>query len=139
MSSIKIYCDGACSGNPGNGGWGAVLIWKNEIKKISGFEIETTNNRMELTAALSALKIIKRDEVVEVFTDSKYLCDGITEWIKNWKKNGWKTGRNSVKNIDIWQELDNVASQFNIKWNWVKGHSGDYNNCYKHHLIFTSK
>ena len=98
MDIIKIYCDGACSGNPGAGGWGAVLIWKNEIKEI------------------------------EVYTDSKYLCDGITLWIKNWKKNGWKSGSNKIKNIDIWQELDDVASQLDVRWHWVKGHNGDYYN-----------
>lgn len=126
---VYIYTDGACSGNPGPGGWGAVLLHRNNKKEISGGEKETTNNRMELIAAIEALKSIKKDYQIEVYTDSRYVMDGILSWINNWKKNGWKTAnKKPVKNADLWKELDELKNKYNIKWNWVKGHSGhEYN------------
>ena len=126
---IKIYTDGACSGNPGRGGWAAIIINGNNIEKISGRSENTTNNRMELIAVISALKFTK-DKNLEIYTDSKYTKDGIEKWIINWKKNGWKTAnKQDVKNKDLWMELDLLAQQKKIKWNWVKGHSENkYNN-----------
>jgi ribonuclease HI len=129
MSEIKIYTDGACLGNPGKGGWGAIIINEDKEEKISGKVENTTNNRMELLAVISALKYVKENSL-EVFTDSKYVKDGIEQWIHNWKKNGWKTtNKKEVKNIDLWMELDELQSGKNIIWNWVKGHSDNkYNN-----------
>jgi len=126
---IKIYTDGACSGNPGRGGWAAIIIKGDNIEKISGRSENTTNNRMELIAVISALKFTK-DQNLEIYTDSKYTKDGIEKWIINWKKNGWKTAnKQDVKNKDLWIELDLLAQQKKIKWNWVKGHSENkYNN-----------
>jgi ribonuclease HI len=126
---IKIYTDGACSGNPGKGGWGA-LIQENDIeKKLSGSELNTTNNRMELTAVIRALEHYDEAKEIEVFTDSKYVMQGITEWIKNWKTNHWKTSqKKDVKNKDLWVLLDSVSAKHDIKWSWVKGHAGDYGN-----------
>ena len=122
---IKIYTDGACSGNPGKGGWAAVILNGNSIEKISGSAENTTNNRMELMALISALKFVK-DQNLEIFTDSKYAKDGIEKWIINWKKNGWKTSnKEDVKNKDLWIELDKLSEQKEIKWTWVKGHAGD--------------
>ena len=122
---IYIYTDGACSGNPGPGGWGAVLLHKDNKKEISGGEKETTNNRMELMATIEALSSVKKDCQIELYTDSKYVMDGISSWIKNWKKNGWRTAnKKPVKNADLWQKLDSVQEKHNINWNWVKGHSG---------------
>ncbi|MDC1148555.1 ribonuclease HI [Pelagibacteraceae bacterium] len=122
---IKIYTDGACSGNPGKGGWAAVILNGNSIEKISGSAENTTNNRMELMALISALKFVK-DQNLEIFTDSKYAKDGIEKWIINWKKNGWKTSnKEDVKNKDLWIELDKLNEQKEIKWTWVKGHAGD--------------
>jgi ribonuclease HI len=123
---LEIYCDGACSGNPGPGGWGAVLLWDNKMKKISGFEKHTTNNQMELTAAIEALKVVKRQVKIKIYTDSIYLKKGITEWIKVWAKNNWNNGK--VKNIAIWQALSKICEQFEIEWHWVKGHNGDIYN-----------
>ncbi len=120
---LEIYCDGACSGNPGPGGWGAVLIWDDKLKKISGFEDNTTNNRMELKAAIESLKAIKRPVKLKLYTDSTYVQKGITEWIYAWKRNMWNKGK--VKNVDLWQELDQIAAKFNIEWRWVKGHNGN--------------
>jgi len=129
MSEIKIYTDGACLGNPGKGGWGAIIINEDKEEKISGKVENTTNNRMELLAVISALKHVKGNSL-EVFTDSKYVKDGIEQWIHNWKKNGWKTSnKKEVKNIDLWMELDELQSGKNIVWNWVRGHSDNkYNN-----------
>ena len=129
MSEIKIYTDGACLGNPGKGGWGVIIINEDKKEKISGKVENTTNNRMELLAVISALKYVKGNSL-EVFTDSKYVKDGIEQWIHNWKKNGWKTSnKKEVKNIDLWMELDELQSGKNIVWNWVKGHSDNkYNN-----------
>lgn len=129
MSEIKIYTDGACLGNPGRGGWGAIIINEDKEEKISGKVENTTNNRMELLAVISALKYVKKNSL-EVFTDSKYVKNGIEQWIHNWKKNGWKTSnKKEVKNIDLWMELDELQSGKDIIWNWVKGHSDNkYNN-----------
>ena len=126
---IKIYTDGACSGNPGRGGWAAIILDGEKIEKISGSKDNTTNNRMELTAVISALKYVK-DKNLEIYTDSKYTKDGIEKWISNWKKNGWKTeNKQDVKNKDLWDELDQLNSEKNVQWNWVKGHANNqYNN-----------
>ena len=126
---IKIYTDGACSGNPGKGGWGALIQENNNEKKLSGSELNTTNNRMELTAVIKALEHYDEAREIEVFTDSKYVMQGITEWIKNWKNNHWKTSqKKDVKNKDLWILLDTVSAKHDIKWSWVKGHAGDYGN-----------
>jgi ribonuclease HI len=126
---IKIYTDGACSGNPGKGGWGALIQENDNEKKLSGSELNTTNNRMELTAVIKALEYYDESKEIEVFTDSKYVMQGITEWIKNWKTNHWKTSqKKDVKNKDLWVLLDSVSAKHDIKWSWVKGHAGDYGN-----------
>lgn len=126
---IKIYTDGACSGNPGKGGWGALIQENDNEKKLSGSELNTTNNRMELTAVIRALEHYDEAKEIEVFTDSKYVMQGITEWIKNWKNNDWKTSqKKDVKNKDLWVLLDSVSAKHDIKWSWVKGHAGDYGN-----------
>ncbi len=126
QDKIIIYTDGACSGNPGKGGWGAILMHKENQKKICGGNKETTNNRMEIQAVIEALKIIKKPSEIIINTDSKYVMDGITKWIKGWKKNGWRTAdRKAVKNSELWQELDIETSKHKIEWRWVKGHSGD--------------
>jgi len=126
QEKIIIYTDGACSGNPGVGGWGAILMFKESEKKISGGSKDTTNNQMEIRAVIEALKIIKRPSQIIVNTDSKYVMDGITKWINGWKKNGWLTAdRKPVKNNELWQELDIEVSKHKIEWRWVKGHSGD--------------
>ncbi|MBQ4875368.1 MAG: ribonuclease HI [Rickettsiaceae bacterium H1] len=127
---VKIYTDGACSGNPGKGGWGVVLISGSEKKEFFGGEKHTTNNRMELRAVIEGLKAVKVSCDILLYTDSMYVKNGITEWIFNWKKNGWKTANNKpVKNRELWQELDSqVEKRKLVKWNWVKGHSGDDNN-----------
>ena len=122
--TIEIYTDGACRGNPGPGGWGALLISGRHRKTLHGGEPETTNNRMELTAAIEALNALKGKRKVILHTDSKYVMDGITEWMPNWKKRGWKTtAKKPVKNKDLWQALDEAASRHAIDWRWVKGHS----------------
>ena len=123
---IKIYTDGSCLGNPGNGGWAAIIIDDNKKIQIKGSKKDTTNNQMELLAPIKALKKIPKGSSVQIFTDSKYVKSGITEWIHNWKKNGWKTAnKQPVKNKDLWTELDQMNSKFEIKWSWVKGHSID--------------
>lgn len=124
--NVKIYCDGACSNNPGPGGWGAVLLWRSIQKEISGAEINTTNNRMEITAAIESLKIIKISSKIDIYTDSIYLKNGITIWISKWLNNNWNNGK--VKNVDLWLELYNLTNKHDIKWHWVKGHSGDLYN-----------
>ena len=126
---IKIYTDGSCLGNPGNGGWAAIIfIGKNKIS-LKGSKKNTTNNQMELLAPIKALKKIPIDEKIEIFTDSKYLKLGITEWIFKWKKNGWKTSnKKKVKNLELWKELDSLVDKRQIKWSWVKAHSGNKNN-----------
>ena len=123
---LHIYCDGACSGNPGPGGWGAVLIWGENEKEISGAEANTTNNRMELRAAIEAIKSVKKKVKIVIHTDSQYVKNGITVWIKDWQKTNWNKGK--VKNIELWQELLEESSKHDIKWKWVRGHSGvEYN------------
>ena len=126
---IEIYTDGACSGNPGKGGWGAVLIYRDKQKHLSGSAILTTNNKMELTAAIEALKAVKKSNDIELYTDSQYVKNGINLWIINWKKNGWKTAnKKEVANKDLWIELDKYVTHHNITWFWVKGHSGNHYN-----------
>lgn len=123
---VTIYTDGACSGNPGPGGWGAVLICKGKEKDLSGGEEATTNNRMELMAAIRALNELKTSCNVDLYTDSNYVRQGISEWIFGWKRNGWKTAdKKPVKNADLWQLLDDAVLRHKVKWHWVKGHSGD--------------
>jgi len=122
---VEIFTDGACSGNPGPGGWGALLIYRDNEKEITGGEFETTNNRMELTAAIEALKTLKKPCFVKLSTDSTYVKDGITQWIFNWQKNGWRTAnKKPVKNADLWQELLAASEPHDLEWAWVKGHSG---------------
>ncbi|MGB5621462.1 MAG: ribonuclease HI [Gammaproteobacteria bacterium] len=129
MSRVVIYTDGACRGNPGPGGWGAVLRCNGRDKELFGGEADTTNNRMELTAAIRGLEALKRHCEVDLFTDSEYLRLGITQWMKNWKKRGWKTAsRKPVKNQDLWQALDAEAARHDVRWHWVKGHAGDEGN-----------
>ena len=123
---IKIYTDGSCLENPGNGGWAAIIIDDEKKTQIKGNKKNTTNNQMELLAPIQALKKIPKGSKVQIFTDSKYVKSGITEWIHNWKKNGWKTAdKQPVKNKEIWEELDLLANEFKISWNWVKAHSTD--------------
>ena len=123
---IKIYTDGSCLENPGNGGWAAIIIDDGKKTEIKGSKKNTTNNQMELLAPIEALKKIPKGNKVEIFTDSKYVKSGITEWIHNWKKNGWKTAdKQPVKNKELWEELDLLANEFEISWNWVKAHSTD--------------
>lgn len=125
MGLVTIHTDGACSGNPGPGGWGAILEYNGHEKELSGAEAETTNNRMELMAAIAALEALKRSSQVRLVTDSVYVRDGVTKWIHGWKKNGWKTAaKKPVKNEDLWRRLDDVASRHHVQWEWVKGHSG---------------
>lgn len=123
--SVTIYTDGACSGNPGPGGWGAILIYNSHRKELNGGERQTTNNRMELTAAIEALEALKGSCSVDLHTDSNYLRGGITGWIRQWKRNGWKTAaRKPVKNVDLWTRLDEACTRHDIRWHWVKGHAG---------------
>ena len=125
MSRVELYTDGACSGNPGPGGWGALLLYGDHRRELSGGEASTTNNRMELMAAIAALETLKRPCTVELHTDSTYVMKGISEWIANWKARGWKTAaKKPVKNVDLWQRLDEAASRHRVDWRWVKGHSG---------------
>lgn len=127
--NVEIHTDGACSGNPGPGGWGAVLRWQGKCRELSGFEPETTNNRMELQAAIGALTTLKRPMAVRMFTDSNYLRQGITAWLRKWQANGWRTAdKNPVKNQDLWQELAAVVTGHKVEWHWVKGHSGNPDN-----------
>ena len=122
---VRIYTDGACSGNPGPGGWGAILIYKGQRKEICGGEAESTNNRMELTAAIRALESLTRQSNVDLYTDSRYVMDGITQWIHGWKAKGWRTAsKKPVKNEDLWRRLDEISATHDIKWHWVKGHDG---------------
>ncbi len=122
---VEIYTDGACRGNPGPGGWGAILRYGDHEREIYGGEARTTNNRMELTAAIRALESLKRSCIVKLTTDSSYVRNGITEWLPNWKKRSWRTASNKpVKNADLWQRLDRAAQVHQISWHWVRGHSG---------------
>ncbi len=127
--TVTVYTDGGCKGNPGPGGWGAVLMYNGHERDIWGGEPYTTNNRMELMAAIVALETLKRACRVELYTDSQYLRNGITQWIGNWKARGWKTSQNEpVKNVDLWQRLDAARQRHEVSWHWVKGHAGDPGN-----------
>ena len=130
MPNIEIFTDGACSGNPGAGGWGALLRYNETEKELSGGEPDTTNNRMELTAVIEALKALKKECQITLYTDSRYVMDGVNEWMPNWKRNNWKTTnkKSPVKNIDLWLELDALLPLHKIKWVWVKGHNGHAEN-----------
>jgi ribonuclease HI len=124
-SAVTIHTDGACKGNPGPGGWGALLVFRDREKELCGGEPTTTNNRMELTAVIRALESLKRECAVAIYTDSQYVKNGIQTWIHAWKKNGWKTAdRKPVKNAELWRELDALAAKHTVEWHWVKGHNG---------------
>jgi ribonuclease HI len=126
---IKVFTDGACKGNPGQGGWGALIIENDTEREIYGGESNTTNNRMELMAVIKALELLKEQKNITVFTDSTYVQKGISEWIINWKRNGWKSSnKKSVKNKDLWVELDNLNDLMSVKWQWIKGHAGHSGN-----------
>ncbi len=127
--ALEIWTDGACKQNPGVGGWGALLVWGEHKLELFGGEKLTTNNQMELTAVISALSALKRPCPVIIHTDSTYVRDGITKWIHNWKRNGWRTAdKKEVKNADLWQRLDDLVGRYDIEWRWVKGHNGDPGN-----------
>jgi ribonuclease HI len=127
--SVVVYTDGACKGNPGRGGWGALLRWKEHEKEIFGGERDTTNNRMELTAVIQALSALKSRCRVAVYTDSEYVRNGITTWIHGWKQRGWRTAdKKPVKNVELWQRLEALAAQHDVQWHWVRGHDGDPGN-----------
>lgn len=129
QDSIEIFTDGACRGNPGPGGWGAVLRWRGTEKRLHGGERQTTNNRMELMAAIRALEALKRPSSVVLTTDSNYVRQGITEWLPRWKQRKWRTAAGkSVKNVDLWQRLEVVAGEHSVEWRWIKGHSGHAGN-----------
>jgi ribonuclease HI len=122
---VEMFCDGACLGNPGPGGWAVILRWRGVEKELSGAEPLTTNNRMELGAAIAGFAALKRDASVRVTTDSTYVRDGITRWLARWKRNGWQTAdRKPVKNVDLWQRLDGLIAGHRVEWHWVRGHSG---------------
>lgn len=122
---IEIYTDGACSGNPGPGGWGAILRWNGHEKELSGGEAETTNNRMEMMAVIKALEAMKKPGHIDLYTDSKYVMQGVNEWLEGWKAKGWKTaGKKPVKNQDLWQRIDSLLETHNVTLHWVKGHAG---------------
>lgn len=126
---IEAFTDGACRGNPGRGGWGVLLRFNDHEKRLCGGEVETTNNRMELMAVIQALESLNRECKVKVVSDSQYVLKGITEWMENWKKRGWKTAaKKPVKNVDLWQRLDKARESHDIEWSWVKGHSGHIEN-----------
>ena len=125
QKTVTIYTDGACKGNPGPGGWGAILKYEGHVKEIKGYSHNTTNNIMEITAVIESLKSLKRSCHIVITTDSNYVKDGITDWIHDWKKRGWKTsGKKPVKNKELWQQLDLETKRHKIRWEWVKGHSG---------------
>lgn len=126
---VEIYTDGACSGNPGPGGWGAVLVYSTVEKEISGHAADTTNNRMEMTAVIEALKLLKTSCKVDIYTDSSYVQKGMSEWLEGWKAKGWKTAdKKPVKNADLWQVLEEQALRHDVRWHWVRGHDGhEYN------------
>lgn len=129
MKQVSIYADGACSKNPGPGGWGVILIYGDKVKKMSGFQEDSTNNIMEMTAVIEGMKALKERCEVNIFTDSKYVVDSVTEWLPNWKKNGWITSsRKPVKNIDLWKEIVELSGHHKVNWHWIKGHDGnEYN------------
>jgi ribonuclease HI len=126
---VIVHTDGACSGNPGPGGWGALLQWNSHVKELKGGEPHTTNNRMELMAAIAALEALRRPCIVELYTDSEYLRSGVTTWLAAWKRNGWRTAdKKPVKNIDLWQRLEAAIVGHQVRWHWLKGHAGhDFN------------
>jgi ribonuclease HI len=125
MKKVEMFTDGACSGNPGPGGWGAILRYKTVEKKLSGYSPSTTNNRMELTAVVEGLRAMKEPCHLTIYTDSRYLKDGITAWIHKWKRNGWRTStKTPVKNQDLWEALDEAAQKHTIEWRWIRGHAG---------------
>jgi len=125
IASVDVYADGACRGNPGPGGWGALLVWQGHERELWGGEPLTTNNRMELTAVIRALSALKRSVPVRVHTDSKYVQQGMTTWVHGWKRNGWQTAdKRPVKNAELWQALDALAARYTVEWLWVKGHAG---------------
>jgi ribonuclease HI len=127
--AVEIFTDGACSGNPGPGGWGAILRYKGHERELSGAEAPTTNNRMEMMAAIAALEALKRPSAVRLFTDSLYLRDGITKYLPQWKARGWRTAdKKPVKNIDLWQRLEAALERHTVEWNWVRGHAGHAEN-----------
>ena len=129
MKHVEIFTDGACSGNPGPGGWGAILRYKGVEKELSGAELQTTNNRMELMAAIAALEALKEPVEVDLYTDSEYLKRGITEWLPGWKARGWKTAaKKPVKNADLWQRLEAAMAPHRVRWHWVRGHAGHAEN-----------
>ncbi len=129
MKQVEVFTDGACRGNPGPGGWGALIRFQGKEKELYGGETTTTNNRMELTAAIEGLKALKQGCAVALTTDSQYVRKGVTEWMDNWKKRGWKTAaKKPVKNVDLWQLLDEQAERHQVAWHWVKGHSGHREN-----------
>jgi ribonuclease HI len=126
---IKVYTDGACKGNPGQGGWGALILENDSSREIYGGESNTTNNRMELMAVIKALESLKEQKDIIIYTDSTYVQKGISEWIINWKRNGWKSSnKKTVKNKDLWVELDNLNDSMSVKWEWIKGHAGHSGN-----------
>ena len=126
LPHVTVFTDGACSGNPGPGGWGAILKFGDIEKELKGGEAHTTNNRMELMAAIAALEALKRPCLVDLHTDSQYMRDGIMKWINNWKRNGWRTAdKKPVKNVDLWQRLDTALKPHDVRWHWVKGHAGN--------------
>ena len=129
MAKVEIFTDGGCRGNPGPGGWGALMRYGEHEKEIYGYDKETTNNRMELMAAIRALEVLNRPSEVSLTTDSNYVRQGITKWLEGWKKRGWKTAaKKPVKNKDLWQRLDEAVARHNVEWHWVKGHSGHEGN-----------
>ena len=128
-AGVRIFTDGACSGNPGPGGWGAVLRYQDTVREITGSENPTTNNRMELLAAISALEALRRPVTVDLYTDSSYLRNGMTGWLRGWKRNGWRTASGRpVKNADLWQRLETAAQLHDVTWHWVRGHAGNPDN-----------
>jgi len=129
LSDVEIYTDGACRGNPGPGGWAALLLYGGHEREISGGDLATTNNRMELTAVIRALEALKRPVHGRIYTDSQYVRQGVLEWLSQWKRRGWKTAdKKPVKNQDLWQELDALTQKHELEWHWVKGHSGNAGN-----------
>ena len=129
MNQVQIYTDGACKGNPGVGGWGVLMRYGSHEKTLYGGELATTNNRMELTAVIEGLRALKRPCTVDIYTDSKYVMQGMSEWISGWKARGWKTaGKQPVKNVDLWQALDAETARHQVRWHWVKGHAGHADN-----------
>ena len=139
MTNIKIFTDGACSGNPGAGGWGVVLIKDSLVEEFNGSEIETTNNRMELQAAINGIKKVEISSKITLYTDSKYVKEGITVWIHNWKKNQWLTStKKPVKNQDLWKELDVLNNEYNVTWNWIKAHQENSSEEYQYNNLADS-